>query len=156
MSCFIINNKTASSIVTALIEMEHIHEFEAQSLLNLMMQVNRASVNSRYSENELAPNYIFEKQNIIFNDVNEEDESKIYRSVMQMITNIQFFKYQSCEIEYFEKTLIFKILQKLQDELIHHFKSWLVQSRYESWESSKDKAYHQLRFSDECTWGLDD
>lgn len=156
MSCYIVNNKTASSIVTALIEIEHIHEFEAQMILNLMMQVNTESVNFRYSEKNPAPNYIFEKQNIIFNDINEEDESKIYRSVMQMITNIQFFKYQSSEIEFFEKTLIFKILQNLHDELLSQFKSWLVQSKLQSWESVHDKPYHELRFSDECSWGLDD
>lgn len=40
MSCFIINNKTASSIVTTLVEMNYIHACESQTFLSLMMNVN--------------------------------------------------------------------------------------------------------------------
>ncbi|HGN1281661.1 TPA: hypothetical protein ACKRG6_003481, partial [Proteus mirabilis] len=154
--CFLVNNKTASAIVTALIEVEYIHESEAQSFLYLMMQLNYLSVNNRYLENNEMKEYFFEKQNIIFNDSSVEDEEKIYRSVMQMIVNIQFYKYQSCEVEFFDKTLVYKTLEKLNDELLSQFKSWLVRSGYEPWVSVKNKPYHKLRFSDECSWGLDD
>ncbi|EMI5646334.1 TPA: hypothetical protein ACKRC9_003711 [Proteus mirabilis] len=156
MSCFLVNNKTVSAIVTALIELEYIHESEAQSFLNSMMQLNYLSVNNRYLENNEMKEFIFKKQNIIFNDASVEDENKIYHSVMQMILNIQFYKYQSCEVEFFDKTLVCKTLEKLNSELLNQFKSWLVMSGYESWESVRNKPYHKLRFSDECAWGLDD
>lgn len=153
MSCFIVNNKTASSIVTALVEMNHIHVSEAQTFLSLMMMINTLSVNARYSENQSAPEYIFEIQQ---NDFYEENGDVNYPAMMQMITNIAFFKYQSCEFEEFESTLVFITLQKLQDEILDEFKIWCVQSGFETWESVRDKPYYNLPFGDKCSWGLHD
>lgn len=150
MSCFIVNNKTASSIVTALIHMAHIHESEAQTLLNMMMVVNAQSMHARYNDNITAPQYAFEKQDIGFNG---ED---VYLSMMQMITNIAFFKYQSCEFEGCQNTLVFKTLQHLQDELLSHFKDWCVANEFYSADEIKSLPYDKLPYSDRVSWGLDD
>lgn len=130
--------------------LRRIHKSEAQTFLTLMMNVNTLSFNTRYSVNKPAPEYIFEKQEIGF------DEEESHRSVIQMITNIACFKYQSCEFDGYDETLVFNVLQKLQDELLQHFKDWCVQSGYDSREEIKIKPYHKLPFSDECSWGLND
>ncbi|QBY45705.1 hypothetical protein QE197_19545 (plasmid) [Arsenophonus nasoniae] len=115
MSCYIINNKTASSIVTALIELDYIHEAEAQAFLDMMMSLNSRSVNERYSENEPTVRYDFSKQQT---DLYEEDGYKAYAAGLQIMANIAFYHYQSCGTDIGNKTIVMKILNKMKGELL--------------------------------------
>lgn len=148
MSCFIVNQKTASAIVSSLVEMQRIHESEAEGFLDMMMKLNARSVNERYGDNEPAPVYHYEKQETGLQ--NEDDP----RGILQAATNIAFYCYQACDAEGAEDTLIFRMLKTLLEDLTDIYKAALVKHGYPE-ESLRGKNYSQLPYSGQCTWGLD-
>ncbi|HGJ5877628.1 hypothetical protein [Arsenophonus nasoniae] len=153
MSCYIINNKTASSIVTALIELDYIHETEAPAFLDMMMSLNSRSVNERYSENEPTVRYVFSKQKT---DLYDEDGYKAYAAGLQMMANIAFYHYQSCETDICNQTIVMKILNKMKGELLTACKFWLIENGFNDGNGWKGKDYDNLPFSEKTTWGLYD
>ncbi|EBT5359807.1 hypothetical protein VQ300_004810 [Salmonella enterica] len=148
MSCFIVNQKTANAIVSSLVEMQRIHESEADGFLDMMMKLNARSVNERYGKDDPAPVYHYEKQDTGLQ--NEDDP----RGIIQAVNNIAFYCYQACDAEGAEDTLIFRMLKTFQDDLTDIYKAALVKYGYPE-DSLRGKKYSQLPYSDQCTWGLD-
>lgn len=152
MSCYIVNNKTASSIVTGLIETHHIQEGEAQAFLSLMMNANISSVNARYSENNIAPNYVFEKQesgSLLSGD-------NIYMNYIQLVKNIDCFNYQCFDNDNYYKSLVFKALSSLREDLMIVIRDFLVKEGFYTQREAENLTVDQYPCADECTWGLDD
>lgn len=148
MSCYIINEKTANAVVSSLVEMQRVHESEADGFLDMMMKLNTRSVNERYDEDSAAPVYHYEKQ-----ETGLQDE-KNPRAILQAVTNIAHYLYQVSEAKGAEDTLIFRMLNTLRDDLTDIFKTALVKEGYPE-EGLRGKKYYELPYSDECSWGLD-
>lgn len=148
MSCYIVNEKTANAVVSSLVEMQRIHESEADGFLDMMMTLNTRSVNECYGEENPAPVYHYEKQ-----ETGLKDEENL-RAIIQAVTNIAHYLYQACEAQGADNTLIFGILNTLRDDLTDIYKTALVKYGY-SEEDLRGKKYYELPYSDECSWGLD-
>ncbi|PHM59544.1 hypothetical protein [Xenorhabdus ishibashii] len=150
MSCFVINNKTASSIVTALIELNYIHNTEAQCFLNMVMDLNDRAYYSGYkNEDEI----IFTKYNFIKQNTNVSQHDE-HLAIMQMIVNIACYFYQVCGFDGYQETLVYKTLKIAQDEMLNHFKEWLIENHYYTREEVKNKMYYELPFSSKMQWEL--
>ncbi|EMC7604915.1 hypothetical protein VLE14_005404, partial [Salmonella enterica] len=99
-------------------------------------------------EDSAAPVYHYEKQ-----ETGLQDE-KNPCAILQAVTNIAHYLYQVCDAEGAEDTLIFRMLNKLRDDLTDICKAALVTYGY-SEEDLRGKKYYELPYSDECSWGLD-
>ncbi|HGJ5868502.1 hypothetical protein [Arsenophonus nasoniae] len=152
MSCYIVNNKTASSIVTGLIETHHIQDGEAQAFLALMMNANVSSVNFRYLENNTAPNYLFEKQE----SGSLHSSDNIYMNYIQLVKNIDFFNYQCFDNDNYYKSLVFKALSSLREDLMLVIQGFLVKEKFYTQREAENLTIDQYPCAEKCTWGLED
>ncbi|HDL6535701.1 TPA: hypothetical protein PXI89_002955 [Yersinia enterocolitica] len=145
MSVYIVSNKAANHIVSVLIEQEFIDISEAQSFLNMMMEVNTKSVNANYSENDPAPNYIFAKQVTGFDDEKDHMPSLL---ALNLIGN---FHFQSCEFDGYKNSLINRTLSVVINVLTKQAINWLTHKGYKL-EALNGKKYYELPYIGETDW----
>ncbi|TNV16118.1 hypothetical protein FH968_19965 [Buttiauxella sp. B2] len=147
MSAFIISEATANMIVSSMIEMAIIDQVEAQGFLSMMIAVNTKSVNTRYNESDAAPDYCFSRVNCGF-------DGSTAKPLLQIVTLIDCFNYQSCEFEGYENTLVVSTLQSYRDDLLASYKEWLVNNKYHNGIGLDDVSPSSLPFANEMQWDL--
>jgi hypothetical protein len=81
-------------------------------------------------------------------------DSTTAKPLLQVVTLIDCFSYQSCEFEGYEKTLVFSMLKSYRDDLLTSYKEWLVNNKYHNGIGLDNTNLSSFPFANEMQWDL--